>query len=211
MTGIRHHVPDGMMRDYVSGALGYPFELVVATHVSMCDECRARLGVHEALGGAMLEGARTEEVSPSLRERVLAGLAEPAPPAPPPSAFDIYPEPLARALGGRAPRWRSLGLGVRQCILHQDRAGSARLLFIPPGQAMPEHGHGGLELTLVLQGSFRDDAESFGPGDLEVADDATTHIPVSGPGLPCICLAATDAPLRFKSLIPRLTQRYFRI
>ena len=86
-----------------------------------------------------------------------------------------------------------------------------RLLHIPAGQAVPEHGHNGIELTLVLQGSFVDETDRFGVGDLEVADNDLTHVPVAGPGAPCICLAATDAPLRFKGLMPRLTQRLFRI
>jgi putative transcriptional regulator len=34
---------------------------------------------------------------------------------------------------------------------------------------------------------------------------------VAEEGEDCICLAVTDAPLRFKSLIPRLAQPLFRI
>ena len=86
-----------------------------------------------------------------------------------------------------------------------------RLLYIPPGQAVPDHSHGGLELTLVLQGSFRDDTGRFGVGDLEVADQTLEHTTIADTGAPCICLAATDAPLRFTTLIPRLLQPLFRI
>ena len=102
-------------------------------------------------------------------------------------------------------------MGVRQSILAADRQGSARLLFIPPGQAVPDHGHNGLELTLVLQGSFSDATGHFGVGDLEIADQDLQHIPTADPGAPCICLAATDAPLRFRSLLPRMLQPLFRI
>ncbi len=139
-------------------------------------------------------------------------LDAPAPQAVPrPRRVGIYPAPLAAVLGDAGPQWRSLGLGVRQSILHQDRSGSVRLLSIPPGQAVPEHGHRGLELTLVLQGSFGDATGSFGVGDLEVADSGLEHVPVAGPGATCICLAATDAPLRFRSILARLTQRFARI
>ncbi|MCV2870266.1 ChrR family anti-sigma-E factor [Defluviimonas sp. WL0002] len=211
MTDISHHVPDWMIRDYVGGALSYAFDLVVATHVSMCDECRARLGAHEALAGAALDASGPAEVSDGLRDAVLARLDDRPRQRPRPAAFGVFPAPLAEALHGRPPRWRSLGLGVRQCILHEDRTGSARLLFIPPEQAVPEHGHRGLELTLVLQGSFHDETDQFEVGDLEVADSDLTHVPVAGKGAPCICLAATNAPLRFKGFLPRLTQRLFRI
>ena len=211
MSAINHHVPDGIMRDYVSGALTYAFELVVATHVSMCDECRVRLGVHEALGGAALDALTPEEVSDGLKDAVLARIGGGVSHVKRIAAFDVYPIPLAEALGGRAPSWRSLGLGVRQFVVHEDPDSSVRLLFIPPELAVPEHGHNGLELTLVLQGSFSDHADRFAVGDLEVADGDLTHVPVSGPGAPCICLAATTGRLKFTGIVPRLTQRIFRI
>ncbi|RMH44225.1 MAG: transcriptional regulator, partial [Alphaproteobacteria bacterium] len=47
--------------------------------------------------------------------------------------------------------------------------------------------------------------------DIEVADASLEHTPVADEGEPCICLAATDAPLRFHGLIPRLLQPIFRI
>jgi putative transcriptional regulator len=102
-------------------------------------------------------------------------------------------------------------MGVRQTILSSGREGSVRLLHIPPGQAVPDHSHNGLELTLVLQGSFSDDTGRFGVGDLEIADQALEHTPIADAGLPCICLAATDAPLRFNSFLPRLLQPLLRI
>ena len=76
---------------------------------------------------------------------------------------------------------------------------------------MPDHGHRGTELTLVLQGAFRDESDRFGKGDIEVANEEMVHTPVAEEGLDCICLAATDAPLRFNSLIPRLAQPFLRI
>jgi putative transcriptional regulator len=102
-------------------------------------------------------------------------------------------------------------MGVRQAILPTSKAASARLLYIPAGQSVPDHGHRGMELTLVLQGAFRDDTDRFGVGDLEIASEELEHTPVAEAGQDCICLAATDAPLRFNALIPRLLQPFFRI
>lgn len=115
------------------------------------------------------------------------------------------------ALDGHPPRWRMLGGGIRQQILASDEEGSLRLIYIPPGRAVPEHGHRGLEMTLVLQGSFSDSEGSFATGDVEVAEADLDHTPVADSGSPCICLAATDAPLRFHAFLPRLLQPLFRI
>jgi putative transcriptional regulator len=213
---IRHHIPPRLIRAYVAGSLPASFATVVAAHVSLCDECRARLAAEELAAGAILdslEPAPAPEGDAGLRERLLARLDEvpELPDEAPPERMGIYPGPVAQALKGRPPRWKRLGGGIRQAILAQDAEGSARLLYIPPGTAVPDHSHGGLELTMVLQGSFSDETGHYGVGDVEVADESLEHTPVAGPEAPCICLAATDAPLRFRSLVPRLLQPLFRI
>jgi putative transcriptional regulator len=76
---------------------------------------------------------------------------------------------------------------------------------------MPDHGHNGLEMTLVLQGAFLDGTVRFGVGDVEIADQSTKHRPVAEAWGDCICLTASDAKLRFSGLIPRLAQPFFRI
>ncbi|PID61527.1 MAG: transcriptional regulator [Gammaproteobacteria bacterium] len=212
MTSIRHHTPDALLTAYVSGNLPAPFALVIAAHVSMCLECRAALEAQEAVGGLVLEGSAPTGLSDGLKARVLDRLDSHAAPAPRrrPRA-GIYPGPVMEALNGKVPRWRPLGAGVRQHILSASDAGTARLLFIPAGQSVPDHGHGGLELTLVLQGSFSDETGQFGVGDLEVVDEDLEHLPIAGTDTPCICLAATDAPLRFNSLVSRLLQPLLRI
>ncbi|WP_432449104.1 ChrR family anti-sigma-E factor [Aliiroseovarius marinus] len=211
MTAITHHISDAMLAAYAAGNLPTPFALVVASHVSLCAECRAALEAHQAVGGVMLEDSRSVRVSDTLRSGVLDMLDDPYSPEPVYERTGIYPGPIMQALKGKAPRWKSLGMGVRQSILSDGDEGSVRLLFIPPGQAVPEHSHSGLELTLVLQGSFSDETGYFGVGDVEIGDEALEHTPIAGAGDPCICLAATDAPLRFNAMIPRLLQPFFRI
>jgi len=212
MTAIRHHIPEPILQAYAAGRLQHVFAVVVASHVSLCDECRATVEAQEAAGGAVLEAAEAAPVADNLRERVLAALDDTAPAAAPVfGRSGIFPGAVMAELKGRPPRWRKLGGGIRQCILSEGREGSARLLYIPPGQAVPDHGHTGLEMTLVLQGSFTDATGRFGAGDVEIAEEDLDHQPVAGDAAPCICLAATAAPLRFNAFIPRLLQPVFRI
>jgi len=211
MSAITHHVPDGLLAAYVSGNLAHPFALVVATHVSLCLDCRAAMEAHCAMGGAVLEAAEQSELSDGLRSAIFDQLDKPVATVPRPARSGIFPGPVMEALKGKPPRWKMLGAGIRQSILTADRNGSVRLLYIPPGRAVPDHSHNGLELTLVLQGSFSDKSGRFAVGDLEVAGSDLDHQPIADSGAPCICLAATDAPLRFNSLVPRLLQPLFRI
>ncbi|TDE41098.1 ChrR family anti-sigma-E factor [Antarcticimicrobium sediminis] len=211
MTAITHHTPDALLAAYAAGSLPQAYALVVAAHISLCLDCRAGYEAHLSGGGAVLETVKPEAISEGLKSNVLDLLDAPVAPEPIYRRTGVYPGPVIAALKGNPPKWKSLGLGVRQSILSADQNGSARLLYIPPGQTVPDHSHNGLELTLVLQGSFSDTTGRFGIGDLEIGDQDLEHAPAADPGAPCICLAATDAPLRFSSLVPRLLQPLFRI
>ena len=212
---IRHHVPDQVLSAYAAGELAEAFNLIVATHVSMCDDCRAQLAAIEALGGAVIEGGEAVEMSDSALEAALSRI-EMLPQATMrvrPVSRGLLPVPLADYIGGdlSSIRWTALVAGVRHAILPTDRKATARLLYIPAGAQMPDHGHRGMEMTLVLQGAFADESDRFGPGDIEVADEEMEHTPVAEMGADCICLAVTDAPLRFRGMLPRLAQPLFRI
>ena len=211
---IRHHLNDALLMGYSAGQLPEAFNLIVATHISMCDECRARLASFDAVGGALLGEVQESGMKADSLAQVMARIrqAPPAKPAPKPRA-GVFPAPLRDYVGGdvEAVRWRVVGGGVRQAILPTAHDASARLLYIPAGMAVPDHGHRGTELTLVLQGAFSDAVDRFGPGDIEIADEDLEHTPIAEPGADCICLAVTDAPLRFNSFIPRLLQPFLKI
>lgn len=209
MTAPAHHPSDAMIAALAAGALPYPFAMLVAAHVSLCDECRARLDAHNVAGGLVIDDLPPAPLAPSTRARLLATLD--ATPAPQPTGDAAFPAPLDALVGAAGPRWRSLGFGARQAMLWSGAAGTVRLLSIPAGQAVPEHSHRGIELTLVLAGAFADETGLFRAGDLEVADETLGHTPRATDDGPCLCVAATDAPLRFRALAPRLLQPLFRI
>ncbi len=215
---ITHHLTEPLLLAYSAGQLPEAFSLAIATHVSMCDACRAAIESYDAVGGALLEQSGVAVLSPDALAETLARIetasrARPAPTTPPVSDLPDVPAPLVGYIGGGldAVRWRPVGMGVKQAVLKTSDAATARLLFIPAGAAMPDHGHRGTELTLVLRGAFFDAHDRFGPGDIEVATEADEHTPVADIGEDCICLAVTDAPLRFRGWLPRLAQPFLKI
>jgi len=217
---IKHHPTEALLMAYAAGTLPEAFGLAIATHVSMCDTCRAHVESYEAVGGSVLEGAGTVDLAPSSFADTLALIGSDLLSAPEPMGPEAeidsvreVPGPLHDYIGGTLAdvKWRSVGMGVKQAVLETGGEGTARLLYIPAGMAMPDHSHRGTELTLVLRGAFRDDEDYFGPGDIEVADDTHHHTPVADISEDCICLAVTDAPLKFSRLLPRLAQPFLRI
>ncbi|MFN6008473.1 MAG: ChrR family anti-sigma-E factor, partial [Paracoccaceae bacterium] len=172
---IRHHLSDQLLMAYAAGQLPEAFNLVVATHVSLCDDCRARAASFDTVGGALLEEAEEIAMGEDALTCALARIEDlqQATRSEPLKSAGIFPAPLADYVGGdlSAVRWRKVGGGVKQAILPTGKDASARLLFIPAGTAVPDHGHRGMELTLVLQGAFADDNDRFGRGDIEIADE----------------------------------------
>jgi putative transcriptional regulator len=107
-------------------------------------------------------------------------------------------------------KWKSLAPGIKHYAISdlQTDGGSLFMLNIAPGTKIPEHGHNGIELTQVLKGSFSDAAGCFNVGDIVDLDDDVEHQPIVGSDESCICLIASQAPLRFTGLVPRLVH-YF--
>lgn len=214
---VKHHVSDELLVSYASGNLSEGYSLAVATHLALCPDCRKRLAAAEAIGGALFEALDPTETNDDALDTVMERIAS----APPSAGGDAdgsdrktssdltFPEPLRSYLSDELA-WRRLGSAQQIKIATGDRGTTCRLLKIPGGQPMPVHGHRGMELTLVLKGSFSDDHGTFARGDIEEADEGIEHQPVASEGEDCICLAVTDAPLRFRG-VAALLQPFLRI
>ena len=212
---IKHHLSEDLLMRYSNGTLCEAFSLAVATHISMCDDCRAALESYEAMGGALLDVYEPEEMRNDSFESVMA-LIENQPIQTTESAEKVDsdgPSALSDYIGGSLKdiKWRPIGLGVKQSLLKTSGNSTARLLYIPAGTAVPHHSHNGNELTLVLKGAFEDEVARFGPGDVEMADEDLDHQPIAVEGEDCICLAVTDAPLKFQTFIHKLVQPFLKI
>jgi putative transcriptional regulator len=218
MTTPNHHPSEALLVAYGAGGLSEALALVVATHLALCGACRAKVLTVEAVGGTLLEGLAPSPLAGDALESTLARLGEGAVE---PAAFPAagagtlrLPEPLGSYVGPVTDAsWRRLAPGIRHIEVKAQTAqgGSARLLRVAPATVVPHHGHGGTELTVILQGSYSDELGRFGPGDFAELDQDTKHQPLADTSEECVCLIATDAPLRFTGLVSRLLQPLLRI
>jgi putative transcriptional regulator len=216
---ICHHPDDATLLAYAAGAVTEGFSLVVAAHLERCGRCRGRVAEAECVGGRLLEGLGetplTEGALGRLYARIDGQMQREAGTEPPPQAPEGVPRVLARWLprGLADVRWRTLLPGVRDFRLtgvHSAR-GTARLLSIAPATTIPHHGHSGSELTLVLKGSYMDEIGRFQRGDVADLAADVEHQPVTDTAETCICLVATDAPLRFSGVLGRVIQPFVGI
>ncbi len=215
---IHHHLDDATLVAYAAGTLDEAMSAVAASHLAWCAQCRAAVGVMEAAGGELLAGLDAMEISSDCRSRTFALLDQaivhrfPSPVR----GSDGLPRPLSRLMNGMAIndipwRARAPGIAMHDIKLSQAAKGHLRLMRIAPGKAMPEHGHGGEEITMIISGAYHDKIGRFARGDVADLDEDIEHRPVVETDAPCICLVATEAPTRFKSVLARLVQPFVGI
>ena len=224
----RHHPDEATIVAYASGTLDEGFAVVVSCHLEVCAECRSRLRTAEALGGAMMcDETETVAVSDGAFGRLLekmsverdatsgSGGDKREDGAAPQADWNVKPRALRDYLDGNLLdiKWKRVGPGIWQkpIRLSQTAESSLRLLRIAPGKSVPEHGHGGQEITLILSGAYEDEIGYFGAGDVADLGDEIEHQPIVVSNEDCICLAATEAPTRFKSIFGRLLQPWVGI
>lgn len=205
---ITHHLTDELLLDYAAGGAGEAMALLVATHLSLCADCRATLARLEAIGGAMLDDLAPEPLAPEALSAVLGRLGDPPPPGPAPRArASRLPAPLADYVpnGIEHLAWRPITRGVQQAPLEcGGTTARVSLLRFAPGRSVPSHTHRGSETIVVLEGGFTDEFGHYGPGDVSIADESIEHRPVGDGDGECLCLIVADGPIQFTGRFARL-------
>jgi len=215
MSNIQRHPRFETLGDFAAGRLDEARAVVIATHAALCEGCTETISRLEAVGGALLEDASPVALENDALEKIIARADVGANVVAPAYSTETRPErrlPLSDYLESSIDdvRWKRIMPGFSQSVVKAQgyRPGVLRLLKIDPGVEMPKHSHKGEELTLILRGAYRDEIGEFNVGDLADLDGETTHTPKAIGGEPCICLIATAAPLKFKTLAARLAQPF---
>ena len=212
----QHHPEADILLAYAGGTLAEGLALVVATHLALCPDCRRLAGDFDALGGTLFDRLGPSALAPDAFARTMARIGD-RPPEEPPARAPAQPdadawwqwEPLAPYLHGRQPRvWRPLGRGIGYSpIRRRGQSGaSAILLRVAADAALPRHGHAGTEMTVVLEGGYRDQFGRYAVGDFSSLDNATMHKPVTDGDAICVSLIALTGPLLFGAAAARWLQ-----
>jgi putative transcriptional regulator len=97
-------------------------------------------------------------------------------------------------------------MGIRKA----RRLGKGRdllyLLRLPAGQTTLPHGHNGVEFTTVLKGAYKDGDEIYAAGDFCELDASCDHQPQVTTDAECVCMIASERPMRMTTRLGRLVQ-----
>lgn len=210
---------EALLLDYAAGALDPAQEMIVAAYLTLSPDARRFVAACEAIGGAMMtQDCEPSALSPGCLESLLAKIDcmetvchEQA--APIGCAIDCC-EPIPQSLARLFPepgriKWKRAfgGMEWAGCRM-QGSSGTMRMIRADPGFVMPRHIHGGLEITLILDGAIEDEHGRYVRGDLFVMEVGSSHEQIADRDAGCLCCAVSTGKTRFPGLLQRVLQRF---
>jgi putative transcriptional regulator len=194
-----HHPEGEYLLDYAAGGAPQSVALLIATHLTLCPECRHAVRAFEGVAAESFEAhARdTNEAVPHIDFDALPAQEGRRAPSKQDRSY-VFPQPLRSYAGGDANQleWRSTFVGTKEIVLPNEDGHELKLVQLPRRSlVMPAHTHRGSELMLVLQGAFKDNTGLYERGDVSNGDAALAHRPIAVGREACICLTVVDAPL----------------
>ena len=199
---IKHHPDVNLLVDYVSGNLSPAKAACIAAHNSYCGICRKTTFQLETLGAELFNGLESQEVPNSTFDSVLVRLEKsPASQGEQVESKDeSFPLVLRKLMSKEFAdlEWRKVTSALSVSQLHTgDLKHECALYQIAAGGKIPEHDHKGAEMTVVISGGFSDRQGVYHKGDFIFREKDQIHAPTALESEDCICLAVSDAPLRF--------------
>ncbi|MBE0361718.1 ChrR family anti-sigma-E factor [Pseudoalteromonas aliena] len=216
---IKHHPSETLITEYCSASLSASLSLAVSIHVDMCPVCQAKVAKIEASNANELfseqstqfEKSHTEQ-SESFEEFELNlldmitsdnSIDEVYEVAPVSIKVNEHKYQLPRALTRIShSKFTQVGKLARSRVALDDGALRSSLLHIDAGGEIPEHTHTGFEVTLLLDGEFSDEEDSYVPGDFIWQDGSHQHTPLTKDG--CLCFTVVSSALHFNKGFSKL-------
>ena len=216
MTTTKYHPTDEHLAYYSAASLPLSQALCISIHIEHCHECSQKLRRLNQVGGEMIQQLKPCAVPEGLKESLLTQLD--------PSHISIEPQRHTNS-NPSIPRslrqfidsdydeisWNRASGDIETHELCRDQNNAkVELLRIKPGGSPGTHTHMGDEYTVILEGSFSDEAGLYHKGDFLVRDSSHRHTPVATLDRPCVCLAVTEAPIQLTGFLGRLLNPFIR-
>lgn len=211
---MKYHPDIELLLKYSSGQLAPPLAVAVGLHQYECKICQKKIKELEAIGGSTLESIDAQAnvkqaavssiaADMSLFDQLLSDIDEL------PDTVDEEYDDIAIARSDVALfeqlnkrqlndlPWKNVTRNISRAKILMDFPGyDVELFKFSPHAKIPKHTHCGREFTFVLEGDFSDNQGQYQRGAFIEQNQAHEHQPVAGSN-GCICLAVTDAPLKF--------------
>lgn len=208
---IKYHPNEEILAQYVSGKLPAAINVAISIHVEMCECCQDKVANLTAIAADENLTLSSIEVSASdldlddLFEQIIQDESLEVVSTQTPKSLRLADKQikLPNALNQlELGDWSGFGK-VNRCRVKLDNENiRSSLLHIGAGGEVPAHTHKGQELTVLLDGSFKDELGEYQRGDFIWLSADHEHQPFSEKG--CLCYAVVTEPLHFTEGFSRL-------
>lgn len=206
---IKYHPNQELLATFVKGELPASLSAAIAMHTEMCSTCQQHINalteqnaetefdqvefdLSELDIDDMISDITANEELELTYENVIKTIIVKGKEYQLPRAMQHMP------MG----KWNTIGHLSRARMNLDEGEIHSSLLQISPGGFVPEHTHKGYELTLLLEGSFKDEMDEYVAGDFIMLDSAHKHNPMTEQG--CLCFTVANDALHFTQGINKL-------
>ncbi|WP_160061560.1 ChrR family anti-sigma-E factor [Psychromonas sp. L1A2] len=224
---IKHHPKFELIEAFVNGDLPASLSIAITIHADMCPLCQQKivqlteqvaeqsfeedvislddLDDFSYLEATVDDGLDADAIFDSMISNITFS-----------EALDEIAKPVDRSITFKDKTYvlptvlNNVGFGKTANVgklsrsrlqLNEDEIHS-NLLHINAGGGVPAHTHKGFELTVLLDGSFKDHKGEYHKGDFIMLDGTFTHTPMSEKG--CLCYTVANDALHFTQGINKL-------
>ena len=209
---IKLHPSNELLCQYVDGQLPASLSAAIAIHNHMCPQCQSHVSsmTHQQAQAIFNNQDSQQHFDIDFDFNAMCALItqddtliEPTTPAHLEINVKGQNFALPRALNSMAiSQFSGIGKISRAKIDLGEGQVHTHLLYMAPNGEVPQHTHKGFELTLLLDGHFKDDMGEYNPGDFILLDGQHRHSPISEHG--CLCLTVVSDALHFTKGISKL-------
>lgn len=220
---INHHPDDNLLTEYTSGSLPWAVSLSVCAHIQLCPHCRERAANLSKIGGVLLNASVAEPCSASAFEQLMQRIHQAPEKSETPdshlvsnrviakdTALQNIPKVIKKLLPANGKlKWRSVSTSLKMAkLITGQHDYEVALQHVASGGSIVEHDHGGMEITLVLKGSFSDDQGVYSEGDFLVRNSGEIHRPTATLHQDCLCFTVVAAPVRLTGFLGRIVNPF---
>lgn len=223
---IKHHPDENTLSEYCAGSIDWAVGIAVAAHLHHCPKCRTQVQNMSQVGGALLREVKAEKPSEALFAQTLAkvrALRETENQEKlehTQKCETMTRDPLLRNLPPVVEK-----LAARNRISWKKVSPSLKLAKLKTGQDLyevafhricaggkvVEHDHRGIEMTMVLKGSFSDEDGVYSEGDFIVRQIGDVHKPIAAQNQDCLCLTVSEAPVAVTGLLGKVINPFLSV
>lgn len=229
---MKHHPSTDLLVEYANGSLPWAVNIAVAAHVQMCNACKQQVNLLNNIGGASLDNTPAELINDDSFSRLISRIENS-----PESSNTDSPDATEKAHSRENPtvatylvdspieiptviskilpkrlKWRKISNALKSArLITGQNEYEVAFHKISKGGTVVEHDHRGLEVTLVLEGSFSDQNGVYQKGDLIVKQPGDVHQPTAARNHDCLCLSVCEAPVKITGFMGLLLNPFLSI